>query len=94
MTDLPVLCLPPEPGRLVPMANLETIPWEPNGGFTVEELGERLRNRQPFAAWLEEYGLELWGVDAPQGQEYGSWYVLVTAPFKKDFVYDKEVLNR
>lgn len=93
-TELPVLYLPANENLpLTTMGNHETIPWEPHGGFTVQELGVRLRSGAPYAAWLEEHNLELWGVDSPIDEEYGSWYVLVTPPFRDTFTYDKEVLR-
>lgn len=69
----PVLLMPPLPGRLTTMRNRKLVPWNPHGGFTVSDLGKRLRGGLPYKRWLEEFGLELvtLGTD-----DHGTWYEL------------------
>lgn len=79
MTDTPtdaLIVLPPEPGFLTAMEGVRTIPWQPDGaGFTLHDLGQRLRNKQPVVAWLQQFNLEL---NVIQTDDVGTWFRLTT----------------
>ena len=58
--EWPVLILPHHPaGRLTGWSNLKAIPWEANGGFTVDELGQRLKHHGETEQWLAQWHLAL-----------------------------------
>lgn len=71
-----VLLLPPEPGRLTTMEGVKTVPWQPDGvGFTVSDLNDRLRAKQPVVGWLRQFDLEL---DVIETNEAGTWFHLTS----------------
>jgi len=77
--EWPILLLPHHPaGRLTGMAGagFHTIPWEPNGGFTVDELGQRLRHHGETEQWLAQWHLSL--VES-HVDDFGTYYELRTA---------------
>lgn len=58
--EWPVLILPHHPaGRLTGWSHLKAIPWESNGGFTVDELGQRLKHHGETEQWLAQWHLSL-----------------------------------
>lgn len=93
----PVFFLPPEPGMMTTMANVKNTPWQPDSGFSVWELGQRLRHGRPYAKWLDIMDMELWGVNPPKdwvdGMD-GNWYILVRGEERADFEYDPDILNK
>jgi len=85
MTATNALLLLPavEDGLLTSMEGTRTVPWEPDDpkGFTLHALGQRLRRKQPVAAWLRERGLEL---NVEQTNNRGVWFRLTSIETKED----------
>lgn len=74
--EWPILLLPHHPaGRLTGMAHLALIPWKPHDGFTVDELGQRLRHHGETEQWLAQWHLTL---VPTKTDEWGQWYELRT----------------
>lgn len=54
------------------MEHLADVPFDPEG-FTVYELGLRLRHGGETVAWLKQFGLE---IDVLRVDQYGTWFEL------------------
>ena len=84
MTEVNALLLLPatEEGKLTTMEGVSSVPWQPDdpNGFTVHDLGLRLRRKQPVVAWLRERGLEL---EVEQTNVLGTWFRLTNIETKE-----------
>lgn len=72
-----------EDGLLTTVDGVESVPWEvdePNG-FTVHELGQRMRRKMPIVAWLRERGLN---IEVEAKNNLGVWFRLTSAPDRVD----------
>jgi len=60
-------------GRLTTMSDPSEVPWNPDFGFTVSELGIRLRNGGETVKWLKSFGMYL---EVLRVDHAGTWFEL------------------